>query len=361
MAVLAVLPWAAGWRAEAAPLLVVAALLTVPPWRLRPGLDPWAALLELASGAVAVAVWAGWLAAAAWSGLALLVASLAATPGHTYRRRQPAAVLALAGWGLGVALGPGQLGRPGIWLGAAVALAGGYRLGLSLAADLTRRRHPVLGPPTRELRGELVLDGLVGASPSGLPATRPVSLRLEPGQSAALVLDQVTAAAPLVEAICGRRAPAAGSVTVDGEVPGADDRLVAVIGVGEPLLPGGLEENLAALVDGPLPEGPALAAREACSLDEVEAALDRDDGEVAVLHRLLVQAARVTVSHYRIVVVVDPSPWVNTVFGEIWRRAVVRASVGRTALWITADRELARRADRLLAFRAGVVMEEEVE
>ena len=64
-----------------------------------------------------------------------------------------------------------------------------------------------------------------------------------------------------------------------------------------------------------------------------------------IYHRLLVLAARVLVSHYRIVVVVDPEPWVDSRRGDLWRAALVRASVGRTAIWITADPELADRAD----------------
>ena len=136
-----------------------------------------------------------------------------------------------------------------------------------------------------------------------------------------------------------------------------------MVALGEPFVPGGLAENLSALCEGPVDETRITAATEACALDEVTAALDRGEGGEAlpVLHRMLLLAARVLVSPYRIVLVVDPAPWVNTVVGEIWRRAVVRASVGRTALWITSDRELAVRADRLVVFRAGVLAREEEE
>lgn len=359
-ALLAALPWAAWWRPGAAPLLAAAAVVLAPPWHLRPEADPWAGLLETVSGLAALAAVTAWPAAALWAGLAAAVTGLClAAPGRRMRP-EPAGFLAVLGWGAGLTLAPDQVARPAAWLGAAVLLAGARRAGLGWASGRLRRTSPVLGPPTREVRGELALDGLVGASVSGLPATRPVSLKLEPGQSAAVLLDHVAAAEPLVEAVRGRRAPAAGTVTVDGEAPAPGERLMAVVAPGEPLLPGGLDDNLAALRDEPAPESQAVAAREACSLDEVDAALERAGGEgLGALHRLLVQAARVMVSHYRIVLVVDPSPWVNTVLGEIWRRAVVRASVGRTALWITSDRELARRADRVLVLRAGVLVEEE--
>ena len=62
-------------------------------------------------------------------------------------------------------------------------------------------------------------------------------------------------------------------------------------------------------------------------------------------HRLLVLAARALVSHYRLLVVVDPSPWVDARRKDLWRAALVRASVGRTVVWITDDEELADRAD----------------
>ena len=54
-----------------------------------------------------------------------------------------------------------------------------------------------------------------------------------------------------------------------------------------------------------------------------------------------------------LLVVVDPMPWVNAVRAEQWRSAVVRASVGRTAVWLTADRDLASRAGQVLEFRQG--------
>jgi hypothetical protein len=60
-------------------------------------------------------------------------------------------------------------------------------------------------------------------------------------------------------------------------------------------------------------------------------------------------------SAYRVLVVVDPMPWVNAVRGEIWRKAVVRASVGRTSIWITADRHLAEHADRVMEYRGGAL------
>ena len=55
------------------------------------------------------------------------------------------------------------------------------------------------------------------------------------------------------------------------------------------------------------------------------------------------------------VVVVDPMPWVNAVRGELWRSAVVRASVGRTAIWLTPDRDLAARASHVVEYRQGAL------
>jgi predicted ABC-type transport system involved in lysophospholipase L1 biosynthesis ATPase subunit len=63
--------------------------------------------------------------------------------------------------------------------------------------------------------------------------------------------------------------------------------------------------------------------------------------------------ARVIPSDYRLLVVVDPSPWADAHRRMHWHRSVVRASVGRTAIWFTADRELASRADRAMVLSHG--------
>jgi hypothetical protein len=52
-------------------------------------------------------------------------------------------------------------------------------------------------------------------------------------------------------------------------------------------------------------------------------------------------------------------PWVNPVRGELWRAAVVRASVGRTSIWITPDRELAERATQRMVLRNGALRQVE--
>ena len=88
----------------------------------------------------------------------------------------------------------------------------------------------------------------------------------------------------------------------------------------------------------------------------VDARLDDLAGEpLCDLHRMLVLAARVVPSSYHLLLVVDPVPWVNPVRGEIWRRALVRASVGRTAIWITSDRQLAARASQVMELRQGAL------
>ncbi len=360
---LAAVPWVGWLAAAAAPLVAVAALLLTPPWRIRLGVDPWAGGIEALSGLAAVGVAMGWQAAAGWLAGGTVVAVLAAFEGTGLRRREVTGRLALGAWALSFLLWPGQLTGVMAWTGGGLLLIGARRAGLAFNWARTREKTPVLGPPTREIRGELELRDMVGAAPSGLAATRPVRLSLEPGQSVALLLDRVSSAGPIVEAVRGLCAPTEGTVLIDGAAVDGEERLVAVVALGEPMLPGGVEENLAALCDTPVPESQQVAAREACSLSEVSTTIaeSNQNGGLVTLHRLLLQAARVMVSHYRIVVVLDPSPWVNSVRGEIWRRAVVRASVGRTALWMTADRELARRADRVFVMKAGALAEEETQ
>ena len=101
---------------------------------------------------------------------------------------------------------------------------------------------------------------------------------------------------------------------------------------------------------GEEPEPETLAAvGEACSIDEVaqalgDALIDEKGAPLSAHHRLLLLAGRVVPAEYRVPVVPAPVCWLNAVQGELWRAAVVRASVGRTALWITTDRDLAARA-----------------
>ncbi len=360
---LAAVPWVALRWPGRVPGLIALGVLLAPVLNPRRASDPWGSAVEAASGLAACWAFLEPGLAAVWTALAIAGFALQVLP--VRRERYPSAgdALLLAGWGVVLAAAPAQLTVAPGWLGATVLLVAARRLGIVAAVDRSRRQNVGVGPPSREVSGRLELRGLVGATPSGLPAARPVDLVIEPGQSVALLLDRVSAAGSLVEAILGRRAPAAGEVLVDGEPVREGERLLAAVAPGEPFVPGGLAENLSALCEGPVDETRITAATEACALDEVTAALDRGEGGEAlpVLHRMLLLAARVLVSPYRIVLVVDPAPWVNTVVGEIWRRAVVRASVGRTALWITSDRELAVRADRLVVFRAGVLAREEEE
>ena len=102
------------------------------------------------------------------------------------------------------------------------------------------------------------------------------------------------------------------------------------------------------------------AIREACSLNEVvealgDRSLESDGSPLTPFHRLMVLAARVIPSSYHLMVVVDPMPWVNAIRGELWRSAVVRASVGRTSVWLTPDRDLAVRANLVLEYRQGAL------
>jgi len=206
----------------------------------------------------------------------------------------------------------------------------------------------------------LSLNAVVVAGPDSLPRSVPLELELRAGDSLAILCDAPDEAATLAETLAGRRAPHSGEVSVDGSPLRVGDRLVALVAPGEPFVPGGLNANLAALGDRALDRAAVAAVREACSLTEVADALgDRPlaaDGEpLTVFHRILVLVARVIPSPYRLLVLVDPMPWVNAVRGEVWRKAVVRASVGRTSIWITPDRELADRATLVMEYRQGAL------
>jgi hypothetical protein len=352
-ALLAALPWVAWLEPRWAPLVAGFAALTHPAARRGGAAEPWASVSAAASAAVFIALHDGvrgplWLWLAVGAVVSLAARWLARPDGG---RPDAADLAAVVGWAGVLWAEPRLLGvEAGGWLAPAVLLVAARQLGAAL--PLVGGRRPVrLGPPTREVRGTLSLRGLVATS-GGLPATAPIDLDLRAGESLAVLCDEPGAAQALADVVAGRTRPHSGALLVDGSPLEDGDRLVAVVAPGEPFLEGGLDRNLGALLDEPPDRDARAAARDACGLAEVEGLLAgrtiaADGSPLAVLDRLLVLAARALVSHYRLLVVVDAAPWVDLRHGEIWRAALVRASVGRTAVWITDDRELADRADHV--------------
>jgi predicted ABC-type transport system involved in lysophospholipase L1 biosynthesis ATPase subunit len=352
--------WVAAWRPAWAPVLVAAALVVYRLVDRSRAAEPWSSAAVALSSLVFLFLLGGWEVAAGW----LLLAALVAAVAHTLPRRDgvrpdAADFLAVGGWGVVFVLAPRLVGfEHGGWLAPALLLLAAQRLARSGAAEATGAAAP--GPPTREIRGTLSLDGVVLAGPDGLPRSVPLDLELRAGDSLAVLCDAPDEAGTFAAVLSGRAAPHAGEITLDGSPLEPDSRLVAVIAPGETFVAGDLVTNLAAFCDRPLERGAVVGLREACSLDEVLAALgdrplDADGGPLSPYHRLLVLAARVIPSSYHVLVVVDPMPWVNAVRGELWRSAVVRASVGRTAVWLTPDRDLASRASQVVEYRQGAL------
>jgi hypothetical protein len=341
---LAVVPWLWLWRPGWAPLLLALAVVLWLPWRRRHPAGPWGPLGVAVSTVSALAFQAGWSVALAWAGLGSLVALLAwSAPRWPAGRPDSADLVALVGWGGAFAVHAPLLDRAG---GGALAPAILLVTALSVSPRAAVAAESPVGPAPlqAEIRGELALDGAVLAGDDGSPCTAPLDLSLAPGESAAVLCDAAAEAWPLVLALSGRRQPVSGRVAIDGRAAMAGS--AAVVAPGEPFVPGDLEMNLEALTEGPLSEGTRVAVHEACALAEVaaelgERELDESGSPLSAFHRLLVLAARVIPSQHRVLIVVDPMPWVNPVRGELWRAAVVRASVGRTAVWFTHDRELA--------------------
>ncbi len=356
---LAALPWIAWQRPWWAPAVVAGALSAhLPVFRSRSA-EPWAGAAVAVSAFVFVVTRGGWEIGLGWLLLAALVAAVARVrPRRDGSRPDAADYLAVGSWGVVFALAPRLVAfEHGGWLAPALLLYAAQRLARSGAQD---GAIAAPGAPVREVRGTLSLDAVVVAGPDNLPRSTPLELELRAGDSLGILCDAPGEAAILAEVLAGRRAPFAGEVTVDGSPLRVGERLVALVAPGEPFVSGGLSGNLAALGDRPLDRAAAAAVREACSLTEVAEALgDRPlatDGEpLSVFHKMLVLVARVIPSAYRVLVVVDPMPWVNAMRGELWRTAVVRASVGRTSIWITPDRELAGRATLVMEYRQGAL------
>ncbi len=355
---LAAVPWLARFFPFAAPLAAGLSLVLDPPLRLR-GPQPIPRHALVAVSALSFLVFeAGWKAGGGWL---LLAAMVAATAWWSWRRGGPRPdagdFVLLLGWGAVLLAEPAALDPGGGgWLAPLVLLAGTRRLADALWGPAAGA--PVVPvPPAREVRGAVKLENVVLRGDDDLPRSVPLSLELAAGQSVAILCDVAPDAEILALTIAGRRPPLEGRVTADGTEIGGEP-VAAVIAPGEPFVAGSVDDNLAAMVTGELSEAARAAVEEACALDEVRAeaagsTLAVDGTPLAPFHRLLLQAARVIPSHYRIVVVVDPEPWVNRVRAELWRSAIVRASTGRTAVWITSDRELAARAEHRFEWRHG--------
>jgi len=357
---LAALPWVAVWRAAWAPVMVTAALVVYRVVDRSRVTEPWSSAAVALSSLVFLLLRGGWEIAVGWLLLAALVAAVArALPRRDGARPDAADFVAIGGWGVVFVLAPRLVALDyGGWLAPALLLLAAQRMARSRAAQTTGAA--ALGPPAREVRGTVSLDGVVLAGYDGLPCSVPLDLELRAGDSLAILCDAPDEAGSLAAVLSGRTAPHAGEITVDGSPLEVGSRLVAVMAPGETFVAGDLVSNLAALCDAPLQRGEVAALRDACSLNEVIAALgdrplDVDGSPLSPYHRLLVLAARVIPSAYHMVVVVDPMPWVNAVRGELWRSAVVRASVGRTVIWLTPDRDLAARASHVVEFRQGAL------
>jgi ABC-type transport system involved in cytochrome bd biosynthesis fused ATPase/permease subunit len=301
----------------------------------------------------------GWEVTVGWVLLAALAAAVARSLPRRDRSRPDAAdFLAVGGWSVVFILAPRLVGVEfGGWLAPGVLLYAALRLGRT-RTEITERE--TVGPPSREVRGTVSLTSVVIAGPDQLPRSVPIELELRAGDSIAVLCDAPDEATSLAEVLAGRRAPYSGEISIDGAPMRVGERLVAVVAPGEDLVPGDLLGNLSILSESRLDRGAVAALHDACSLNEVTEALrgrrlTGDGTPLSPYHKLLVLAARVIPSPYRVLVVVDPMPWVNAVRGELWRSAVVRASVGRTSIWITADRDLAARASLVLEYRQGAL------
>lgn len=356
---LVILAWVAWWRPWWAPVVAAAALALHRPVVRSRAAEPWAAAVVALSSLVFIIVHGGSDVGLGWLLLAALVAAAARyRPRRDGSRPDAADFLAVGGWGVVFVLAP-RLVEPahGGWLAPALLLYAAQRAARS-GTEGDEPGSPAA--PSREVRGTLGLDEVVIGDADRLPHSVPLDLELRAGDSLAVLCDAPADAGLLADVLSGRRAPISGQITIDGSPLQLGDRVVAVVAQGETFRAGDLNRNLGALSDEPLDRGTLAALREACSLTEVAEALgDRTlaaDGEPLLpYHRMLVLAARVIPSSYRLVVVVDPMPWVNAVRGEIWRTAVVRLSVGRTSIWITPDRNLAERATYVMEYRQGAL------
>lgn len=357
------LPWIwnylPGWAAAVVVMILLAHRSAV---QLSEG-EPWRSAAGALSALLALGFAGGWAVAGGWLVPALAVAVCVLIFPKVTGWARPDAIDVAAGAALAgaFAMQPNLL-QPerGGWVAPIILMLGFRRLATFLLRTWGRPApSSSLGAPSRNVRGTLSFSGVVAGS-DGLARSIPLDLEIRAGVSLAILGDDGGEGRDLAEALAGRRPPIDGQYCIDGVPPAENEALVAVVGLSEPFLVGGLAENVAALSDVSLDFDQKAAVRDACALSEVEeslkgAAIGEDGRPLDPHHRLMVQLARVVVSHYRLLIVVDPMVSVNPVRSELWRAAVVRASVGRTAVWVTPDRELAQRAERVMVLRHGTL------
>lgn len=366
----AALPWL-WWLRPAWTGVALAMLLLVHRRALqhRAG-EPWRAGVVVVSAAVALAVTGGWVVLIAWLVPAVLIglSAWAEFGGATAGGRPDSIDCVTAAVAAAVfAVRPDLLQTDhGGWVAPVVLLLAARRFGVGVVGV----RAPdsdidVSGPPSRETRGTLSLSGTV-AGDHALPSTVGLEVTVKAGHSLAVLFDGRSNGRHLFESLAGRRPLAEGQLSIDGQPLETGDRLIAAVSVWEPLVRGGIEENLAALLDAPLSVDQLVGLRESFALDDVGVALGGGtigrNGEPLDAHdRMMLQLARVAVSSFRVLIVMDPMLWFDPVRAEIRRSAIVRASVGRTAVWLTPDRDLARRADRTVLFSHGTLRDIRIE
>ena len=273
---LAALPWCVWWDPRWAPLMVAGIALVHLQVLRSAASEPWSSVFITIPCVAFLIVTAGWNGPVwFWLAMAAVVAATARLlPRDGGGRPDAADCLALVCWAAPFATNPGflEVDRGG-WLAPAVLLLTARRLGTVLTLDDAAKRSTI-GPPSREVRGTLSLRGVVATS-AGLPETVPLDLDLRAGESLAVLCHDRVAGQALADVIAGRSNPHIGELIIDGVPFGPNDRLTAVIGPGELMVAGGLDDNLGALrVE--TPDRDALgAARDACGLAEVVTAPER--------------------------------------------------------------------------------------
>ena len=273
---LGALPWCAWWNPRWAPLMIVGIALVHSRVRRSTSTEPWSSVYVTIPCTAFLIFTGGW-SGSVWFWLAMAaVVALAAmfVPRAGGGRPDAADCLTMVCWAAPFAANPGFLEvERGGWLAPAVLLLTARRLGTVLAGNDVDTPS-TLGPPTREVRGTLSLRGVV-ATAAGLPETAPLELDLRAGESLAVLCRDRAAGQALADVLAGRTRPQVGEVFIDGGPLAPGDRLAAVIGPGEIMVAGGLDDNLGAL-RAEMPDRAALgAARDACGLSEVAAALER--------------------------------------------------------------------------------------
>ncbi len=219
-------------------------------------------------------------------------------------------------------------------------------------------------------RGALEFDGVDFEYEPGRRILSGISFRVEPGQQVAVVGPSGIGKSTLASLILRLYDPTRGSVRIDGRDVreyrlASLRRQIAVVLQESVLFSGTIAENIALGADSPTHdriEGSARLANAHAFIEAMPMGYDTPVGERGATlsggQRQRIAIARAAIREAPILILDEPVTGLDEENERTVVDALGRLSRGRTTIWITHDLRQAARADRILYFEGGRILEQ---